>query len=128
MSAGHPLKPLVELGEAFNSIAPHNVLAALMSGGQSISTTPVLIRQPTMYEEMNRVIPQERIYTPQPEPVPQAQPQIQGLDVLLAIAPHNILLALLGGGFIGLTGAGVSSVGALVSPRKTSRARGAALR
>mgnify|MGYP001243136797 CR=1 FL=1 len=96
-----PLKPLVDLGDAFNVLAPHNVLATLMSGRQSISTTPVLARQLTMYEEMNRVIPQERIYEPQPEPyVPPAQPmrQTSAFDALLALAPHNVLAALLTGG------------------------------
>jgi len=100
MSAEHPLRPLVDLGDAFNTVAPHNVINAVLSGGQSISTTPVLARQLTMYEEMNRVIPQERIYTPQPEPYvpPQPRQQATAFDALLALAPHNILAAILSGG------------------------------
>ena len=85
MTAGHPLRPLVDLGEALNGLAPHNVLASLIEG-TGISTTPVLGRQPTMQEEMQRVVPQHR-------PAPAATAAPQAFDPL---APLNAILAFLG--------------------------------
>jgi tetratricopeptide (TPR) repeat protein len=82
-----PVKPLLDIGDALNQFAPHNVLNALLSGGQAITITPVLGRQPTLYEEMTG-------YGTLPKELP-AEQQAGAPDPLAPI--RDLLTTLLGG-------------------------------
>jgi hypothetical protein len=82
-----PVKPLLDIGDALNQFAPHNVLNALLSGGQTITITPVLGRQPTLYEEMTG-------YGTLPKELP-AEQQAGAPDPLAPI--RDLLTMLLGG-------------------------------
>lgn len=96
MPTPKPLDPLFTLGDTILQLAPHNLLA---KGGISIS--PVMGRQPTLYEEMNRPVPPS---TPRvkPSPVPATVSKTPTIfdagDGLLELAPHNVLATLLTGG------------------------------
>lgn len=95
MPTSRPLDPLFTLGDVLLQLAPHNVLAR---GGITIS--PVMARQPTLYEEMNRPVQPP---APKPSPVPMiaaAKPVtlMDFCDQLLQLAPHNVLATLLAGG------------------------------
>jgi len=45
MSVPQPIIPLLQIGDAFNAIAPHNILASLMTGGQYRPRQVVQIQQ-----------------------------------------------------------------------------------
>lgn len=97
MPAQTPLKPLLDIGDAINLVAPHNVLAVLSKGGFSIS--PAYARQPTMYEEMQivRQRPSGEL-APTLAPIKEAAGPFNVFDELLKIAPHNVLASLFRGG------------------------------
>jgi hypothetical protein len=94
MPTPKPLDPLFTLGDALLQLAPHNVLA---KGGISIS--PVMARQPTLYEEMNRPVqPPAARSAPVPTPVPKQFTLLDACDQFLQLAPHNVLATLFRGG------------------------------
>ena len=95
MPTPKPLDPLFTLGDALLQLAPHNVLA---KGGISIS--PVMARQPTLYEEMNRPVqPPAARSAPVPStPAPKTPTVFDAGDGILRLAPHNMLFTLLSGG------------------------------
>jgi tetratricopeptide (TPR) repeat protein len=98
MPAQTPLKPLLDIGDAINLVAPHNVLAMFSKGGFSI--TPAMGRQPTMYEEMQIVRPSRRAVVASQSTAPVQKPvePLNVFDELLKIAPHNVLASLFRGG------------------------------
>lgn len=104
MPAPNPLRPLIDIGDAFNQLAPHNVLASLSRG----SITPALARQPTLYEEM-QIVRQKpprsngNSSTPQATSLPapsveKAVGPFNAFDELLKVAPHNVMAQLFRGG------------------------------
>jgi len=104
MPAPNPLRPLIDIGDAFNQLAPHNVLALLSKGG----ITPALARQPTLYEEM-QIVRQKpprsngNSSTPQDASLPASSVEkavgpFNVFDEFLKVAPHNVMAQLFKGG------------------------------
>ena len=90
-----PGQAICDIGDALLQMAPHNVLASLLGGGQ-VTVIPVMGRQPTMYEEMTRTPALQA--EPAPAPAPAAPTVFDAGDDFLRFAPHNVLMALFTGG------------------------------